>query len=408
MITNHNNHSKKTSRIRRKRGSNSSNRKHQIREVHKASIALQMHGGTHRWMYKYRPSHTIFNEMCMILDKRAFRLDEMSGRAIPISLSKYRSSNPNHCIVREIAFGPDGDPSVRPVRQTLNIFRSCQSRSPFSNPLFTNSSLLLFQQVSLWFNIPGEKVSQCTLHKQKLFRWHKHNKSLQPKHTSNNSDGFKIVATSPFESYDSFVMIRPIDREAFFLVKDILEHRYANLKAEIIPSIHERSRALQEVEKEKILLEERFSNLKHHWATWTYPSAAGRPKIDDETPVPPADATYEPGENNPTKYCFRESRKVWTSFLSTLQTFKIDDDDVQDGSTESSSAASYLMGDFSPNAKQETRSKDSNKKRLSVFVELGQGKAINQNNRSLPHIKNKPNCSGDTPQMAKPKESYAR
>ena len=59
-------------------------------------------------------------------------------------------------------------------------------------------------------------------------------------------------------------MIRPIDREAFFLVQDILEHNYASLKAEAIPSIRERSRALQEVEKEHILLGERFSSLKRH------------------------------------------------------------------------------------------------------------------------------------------------
>ena len=205
-------------------------------------------------------------------------------------------------------------------------------------------------------------------------------------------------------------MIRPIDREAFFLVQDILEHNYASLKAEAIPSIRERSRALQEVEKEHILLGERFSSLKRHWANWAYPGASGRPTIDDQTPVPPADAKYEPGESKPTNSCFRESRKVWTSFLSTLQDLK-KDDDAQDGTTKSfSTGASYFMGEFDPHAQTETETcrADNNNKRLSVFVELSRGQAVNQDNRSLPHIKNKPTNSGETLHITKPKASYTR
>ena len=140
----------------------SGKRKHHIKEVHKVAIALQMHGETHRWMYKYRPSHTIFNELCMVLDKRAFRLDE--DRAIPLSISKYRPGNPTHCIVREIAFGPDGDLSVRPVSKKLTTgflvlvpFLCCLTNINFvmvgiCTDFFDMHSLLWIHETNYWFH----------------------------------------------------------------------------------------------------------------------------------------------------------------------------------------------------------------------------------------------------------------
>jgi hypothetical protein len=133
-----------------------------ISEVHKLDIALQMRGG-HKWMYKYCPSHVIFQEMCMILDERAFRCDDKTGKSIPISLSEYNPRNPEHVIVREIAFGPDQDPSVD------------------------------FHPV-LFFGIPQGEIAECTTHQQKRFRWKRQERK-----------------TSYFDFYESFVMVCDID-----------------------------------------------------------------------------------------------------------------------------------------------------------------------------------------------------
>ena len=248
-------------------------------------------------------------------------------------------------------------------------------------------------------------MTECTPHKQKLFRWHK-NKQLQPKHTSNNNmDGFQVVSSSPFDSHVSFKMIRPIEREAFSLVKSTLEHRYASLRAENITSIRERSSTLETLAREHSILGERFSNLRRHWTSWAYPSASGRPPIDERTPVPPSDAKYEPGEADPTNPCFRESRKLWASFLSTLEALKMEDDIQIHVPKTILTGSSYLVGDFCPVAETEAR---PTHKRLSIFEKLSHGEAMDHGNRSLPHITHGPSYSSEKPRQAKPKESYSR
>mmetsp|Transcript_44734 Transcript_44734/g.107964 ORF Transcript_44734/g.107964 Transcript_44734/m.107964 type:complete len:125 (-) Transcript_44734:2765-3139(-) len=78
--------------------SSNKRRRNNLSEIHKLSIALQMRGEA-GWMYKYRPQHVIHNTLCMVLQKRAFRL-EKSGKAIPIPLSKYKSETARQVLVR--------------------------------------------------------------------------------------------------------------------------------------------------------------------------------------------------------------------------------------------------------------------------------------------------------------------
>jgi hypothetical protein len=283
---------------------------------------------------------------------------------------------------------------------------------------FGSSVLAMEQsQVALWFNIPDDKVTECTIHKQKLFRWHKNKKSKQ---TADRPEGRNAFSSSPFDCRDSFVMIRPIDRDAFSLVGSILEHRYATVQAERITSIRERASALEKTQVEQDALRVQFFNLKNHWNAWAYPRTSGRPPIDEHTPVPPADAEYTPctdvgeADNNPMAAfgCFNETKEVWDSFLSTLDASKKKSVDVTTDRNSANTAAagsSHFLGDFRP---VDPVDNSPHRKRLSVFVRLSHGETVDGGNRSLPRIQTGRSASvgfsRGSKSDGKPKDSYLR
>ena len=206
-------------------------------------------------------------------------------------------------------------------------------------------------------------------------------------------------------------MIRPIDRDAFSLVRSILEHRYASVRAERITSIRERSTALERTSKGYTLLQERFTNLKRHWIAWSYPSTSGRSSVDECTPVPPADAEYVPAGKNMieanakggVQSITNEAMKLWESFLSTLKASKIND------VNPNVIGSSYFLGDFRPTLRADSY---LCRKRLSVFVRLGNGEAVDMETRSLPHIENGFDSINNSTKRKqpknKPKNSYLR
>ncbi len=304
-------------------------RRNNLSEIHKLAIAIEMRGG-HNWMYKYRPQHVIYEELCMVLQKRAFRL-EKSGDVSPIAINAFNPKNSQHVLVREIAFGPDSDSTVRGV--------------------------------ALWFNIPEKEVSECTPQQAKRFRWKKPSKY----------DDKRALEKTPsvFDSRECFVMIRPLDHDAFDLATEMLRHRHAAVDAERLSTLSERFEALKELKKKKDALQKTFQNHKRSWINWAWPINVGRQSVDHETPVPPVDGPYNPlldhealekslfagvyDEVEPVKGSSIEP--LWNSFLSNCIYIKADENEAPPRFGRS----------------------------LPIFTKLASGEEISPN-RVLPHI----------------------
>ena len=265
----------------------SSKRGRQVHPIYKLQIALKQRGTDSDWQYKYRPQHIVHEELCMVLQKRAFRVTSndhtgassarhisstatSTSSVVEISLNAYNPRLANHILVHEIAFGPDSDPSVRGV--------------------------------ALWFNIAESDVTVCTPQQAKRFRWKKTGNATATKRSSSASSDMEKatdgnnskIKPSVFDSgtLESFPMIRPHDDAAFRLATDMMKHRLAFLKRERMSSMKDRFEALQKLQRQEQWLQERFENQRRMWIQWAWPVNIGREMVCNNTPVPPVEGPY--------------------------------------------------------------------------------------------------------------------
>lgn len=229
-------------------------------------VAIHMRGSSPDWQYKYRPQHIIFDELCMVLQKRAFYVENLTVREIPIS--EYRSYHDEHLLVREIAFGPDEDPTVRGV--------------------------------GLWFNIDEATVGMCTPQQAKRFRW---------KRFPKREDDSRLLKPSLFDSTNHFTMIRSHDMDAFHLGTDMLRHRLSSLQTELMSNMKDRYESMQWLDEQKEQLKRRFENQKKYWLYWTWPVNKDREITDKKTPVPGIDSEYKVVDTNSV------TKELWNAFI---------------------------------------------------------------------------------------------
>jgi len=242
----------------------------------KLQIALLLRDNAD-WSYKFRPQHVVCNEQCMLLTEAAFFVTS-HGHVQPLPLHSYRSSQPRHVHVRELAFGPDVDPSVRGV--------------------------------SLYFNLPLSAITVCTAQQAKRYRW----KKRMPNLTTTTMT--TTTTSSLLDGMDSFPMIRSHDVILFGLQTRALQHRLAVLQAENGLDLHRRHAATAQLRQVKQQLQRDWNAWKCSVQMWSWPPK--RVVLDRKTPVPAVDGDYIPPETS-----------VVASLWSTCRTapWKESDDD---------------------------------------------------------------------------------
>lgn len=170
-------------------------------------------------------------------------------------------------------------------------------------------------------------------------------------------------------------MIRPFDHQAFDLGTKILKHRFATVKTDARKGSNDSLEVLKRLRQENDELRETFFSQKRSWVDWCWPVTVDRQVIDDNTPVPPVNAEYEPlvdydgmdekssNESNVVKGS--AVQPIWDSFVSQPSVCL----------KASSGHRRALFLEEPP----------ENHRRLSIFIRLGFGEEICQN-RSPPHI----------------------
>jgi hypothetical protein len=277
-------------------------------------------------LYKYKPSHIIFNEMCMILQCRVFDINPTAieskkdanninvehyhhDTVREISLGKYETNKPNHLRVYDIAFGLPGSNNSTSIGQTVTNEKN--------------------RPRALWFHIQAEDIQHCTLQermnykrtskkleKLKRIQDEKSAKSLRTFKSFKHNSHLKTFDLS-YDLYESgavektIIMNFPMDKDSLDLTTEVLHHRLLILKG---------SEDRKSNDKILMELEKKFDALKLHLNTFCFwPINDGREKVDKTTLVPMVEGTYSvpvQGDGKQDEFAFQ--KHIWDSYVESV------------------------------------------------------------------------------------------
>ena len=282
--------------------------------------------------YIYNPRHLVYNELCMIIQVKYFRLlkqkeekrsnrDNFNLQSVVIEITKDEYDlrrtpwdkrypyTPNEvCSAHEIVFSPMGENSSRP---------------------------------SIWFDITPTSITSCSHQQVKKIKRSRQRLIQQAKSKQPNSSRDKTFSLYPgsdfsyhlddyislgqqtschtFESHPQqpffYTKQNPCDETSTQLIRDIMIHHIQTLisrqmrgkQLEIISS---------KLSAQANILKKRFLNLKSHYLDWKLPKNRGRDMpVDDNTPVPRCIDIYLPQEKSS-----HSGIKVWKSFVKNFET----------------------------------------------------------------------------------------
>ncbi len=344
-------------------------------DIYRLMIILEMRKSKLGQSFVYMPTHIVCGELCMLIQNRRFNVvqkknpdssyswhvNELSTKEISDINTAGQQQSTKIVNAYEIAFGPVGDPSARPL--------------------------------SVWFDIPCSNLTPCTQkeaknHKRSRHRLKKNRKKEKVQtigknqnpndkhHALDNSDDLSLDSLS----VESFNHYQPLDQATYDHTTAILEHRLSVLQ---LHNCHNTDsvkykETFQNLVQNHKGLKHTFESLRRHWMSWSWPINFMEDEIHDETDVIPVDSVYQfvlndednfrtmafhgaidtPGFNEP----FRHRSKlvllmIWSSFLANI----------------SSTASQKVMKDI-----EDLR--DMFKfSRLSIFEDLSCGKKLSKN-----------------------------
>ena len=270
-------------------------------------------------LFKYKPSHIIFNEMCMVLQSRAFYVtpDDVynkihigehyaQGNIVQeIGMDVYNPDDPSHFLVHDIAFNHPGVEEV--------------GANGMGNEIR--------HQRALWFHIEQKDIYECSLQERmafkrttkKLAKIKEALKRIQP-----NDNGNTHLCPKSFDVYKNvlvenpIIMNLPLDKDMFDLTTEVLNHHLYILKGRMCHNQNEKEE-FHSYQK----LRANFESLQLHLSTFCFwPINDGREIIDKTTLVPDVDNSYVvPSNEKENDFAFHNN--IWKSFAQSVSDDKM-------------------------------------------------------------------------------------
>ena len=287
-----------------------------LNDFKRSYIALHMRSvvdGQNKYdKYKYAHSHIIFDELCMLIQTRAFYLGTNAcDIPVEIALEAFDEENKYHTIVREIAFGP-----------------YCSEKD---------------RCLALYFDIRNDQISICDpKEKKRSDRTKKRlnkNKAKGLKQLSSNDCEILICHPTTKTSYWSDILERdlpisfdydeqndkinqpfklcvPKDEDSYTFITDVLKFHVNKC----LSSIKGGDMKIKNIADEKeassswSVLEKKYNSLMNHFDLFYFPINEGRKYVDETTLVPRVDTLYNMPPFAGKGASFQE--KIWEVFLT--------------------------------------------------------------------------------------------
>jgi hypothetical protein len=319
-------------------------KKTHITAAQRLQIAILMTPSTCPMIFKFEPTNLVYGKICMIRQKRAFVTNGKCSNDVLVTelpIEHHDPLNPHHVLVHEIAFGHNLEESVPPC--------------------------------ALWFNVPDEVITECTLSDQ--LKQNRTMKKIRQKqrmagatssrrehvvggpaplrnsvlltaaatiHTDNregadlpSDDGEQDQIYVHYAAHRAFQMyyfhdssMHAFMREVMILELDKIRHDDCNKKSSWAIDAHPPSNQTIEKKRQELfvrnfVLQSQLESLKTFLLdSFWWPVNLGREYVSDKTPVPIAETMYiippPPAreKDGGDKNCKFEQ---WNSFLNNIQ-----------------------------------------------------------------------------------------